>query len=151
MSELVFHHQDGDLSFEIVRAGYCLSSSGEFSCSVECADNPNHDYMAAPKFALAHLPSGGRLRSGQAFSVPRAAEEEDVACARPVAHLYAGQHYSPWNTKIVVVSVGPAEVFVRGSFYTTDPNYYDERAKPTHVQFEAKLRRSEAKDLWWPF
>ena len=151
MSRFVFHHQDGDLAFDILTAGYCLSPSSEFACSIECAANSRYGYMAAPCFALANLPCGGGLRSEQVFAPPCAANDDDIACGRPIAHLYAGDHYSPWDTRLVVVSVGPTEVLVAGSFLTPDPNYYDARAKTTLVKFEAQLRRREAKGLWWPF
>jgi hypothetical protein len=151
MAQLVFHHQDGDVSFEVRRAGYFLSPTGAFACSIECAANPDHDYMAAPCFALAHVPCGGSLHAGQRFELPNAASGEDIGSGRPAAYLYAGDHYRPWDTWLAIIAVGPSDISVEGSFCTTDPNYYDSRAKPTRAHFEARLARQNAKDLWWPF
>lgn len=149
-SQLVFHHQDGDLSFDIVEGVYNVSQSGELWCSVACAPNEEHEYMASPCFALLNLPAGDGLYSRQVFIVDAQATSEDIVEYRPLAHLYAGEHYSPWNTRLTVLSVDEDSVEVHVLFTTADPNYYDARAKPTHAEFRATLKASPRAAVWNP-
>jgi hypothetical protein len=149
-SRLVFHHQDGELSFCIVRGAYNLSQSGELSCSVVCAPNDALDFMAAPHFALLRVPVGEGLYCGQTLAVNAEATSENILESRPLAHLYAGEHYSPLNTRLTVTSVGERSIGVHVSFITADPNYYDQRAKPTHVEFWATLEAGSPAAIWSP-
>jgi hypothetical protein len=149
-SRLVFHHQDGDLSFGIVSGAYNLSSAGKLSCSVACASNENAEYMDSPHFTLLGVAVGESLYCGQTLAVHGQATSEDILEHRPLAHLYAGQHYSPWNTRLTVVSVQETSIEVYGSFVTADLNYYDKRAKPTHVEFWANLKAGPLAAVWNP-
>ena len=81
---------------------------------------PSHDYMGAPCFAPAYLPCGGGLHSRQVFALPRAANGADVACGRPVAQLYAGKHYSPWDTRLILRPGGGRRTPTRGRRLTFD-------------------------------
>ncbi|WP_140637594.1 hypothetical protein [Methylibium rhizosphaerae] len=149
-SRLVFHHQDGDLSFGIISGVYNLSPSGTLSCSVACSFSESAEFMGSPQFAMLSLAAGEGLYVGQTLEVHSQATSEDICESRPLTHLYAGEHYSPWNARLTVVAVQESSIDVHGSFVTADPNYYDERAKPTHVEFWASLKASPPTAIWRP-
>ena len=151
MSEqLVFHHQDGDLSFDIVAGLYHLSPSGGFSCSIACRGNDDHDYMGAPHFAALHVVTGGALAVGQVLTIAARATADAIVEKRPLAHLYAGEHYSPWKTRLTIEAVVGHSLRVHGTFITDDPNYYDDRAKVTNVEFLAGLKVVPREEVWDP-
>jgi hypothetical protein len=147
---LVFHHQDGDLLFDVVDGVYNLSPSGIFSCSIACQRNEAVNYMAAPHFAFLHVPVGGALSVGQVLAVDSPATAEANDQRHPLVHLYAGQHFSPWSARLVVKAVTGHAIRVHGSFVTQDPNYYDARARHTAAEFSASLRAVPPSEVWNP-
>jgi hypothetical protein len=150
VGRLVFHHQDGDLAFEITNGAYHLSPAGVFSCSIECRRNDEHDHMAAPHFALLHVAAGRALAAGQVLAVETQATPDAIAHKLPLAHLYAGQHYSPWHTRLTIKAITGHGILAECAFVVDDPNYYDERAKATRVEFAGTLTRASGGDIWNP-
>jgi hypothetical protein len=149
-SQLVFRHHDGDLPFTIASGVYHLSPAGALSCSVACSPDEDNGFMGAPHFAMLHVPVGEGLHAGRTFLVPGPAAPEDVRERRPLTHLYAGQHYSPWHARLTVVAVHDGAIDVHVAFVTPDPIYYDEKAKPTDVEFRARLEAGPAAAIWNP-
>jgi hypothetical protein len=150
IEQLVFHHQDGDIAFSIVAGVYHLSPSGVFSCSISCAGNDDHDYMAAPHLAALHVVAGRALAVGQVLTIDAQATSDAIVEKRPLAHLYAGQHYSPWQTRLTIKAVDGHFIRVHGTFITDDPNYYDDRAKATNAEFMASLKVVSSEEVWDP-
>jgi hypothetical protein len=150
LEQLVFHHQDGDLLFSIVAGVYHLSPSGVFFCSIACKQNDDHDYMAAPHFAALHVMAGKALTVGQVLTIEGQATSDAIVEKRPLAHLYAGQHYCPWQTRLTIKAVVGHSLRVHGTFITDDPNYYDDRARATNVEFLASLKAVSREEAWDP-
>ena len=148
-SRLLFEHQDGPLTFSIERASYNLSDKRLFSCSFECKLNEEFDYMSAPFFAAHNINSNGGMRLGQRLQVTPKYEQGQIP-ELPRVHLYTGRHYNPWDTTLEIVSVISGTIGIMGSFMTLDPNYYDARAKDTHVTFFATFVAGPASELWSP-
>jgi hypothetical protein len=149
-SRLLFEHQDGTLAFSIKRASYHLSDRGTFSCSIECELNAELEYMSEPFFAAHNVKSGSSIRVGQVLQIA-AKYEQGQSVQLPRVHLYAGTHRNPWNTRLEVISIGSGTVGISGSFMTTDPNYYDARAKDARASFFAVFVRSRSSELWSPY
>jgi hypothetical protein len=149
-SLLSFEHQDGPLSFPIERALYYLSPDGKLSCSIFCGPNNECDYMSAPLFSAHGVSTGSAIRVGQLLQVPEKYEPSQ-GVEPPRTHLYAGTHYNPWNTRLEIVSVGPATLSIHASFVTPDPTYYDARAKDTCAAFFAVFVQSPLSELWSPY
>jgi len=149
-SLLSFEHQDGLLTFPIERALYYLSPEGKLSCSILCGTNDEFDYMAAPLFAAHGVSSGSAISVGQLLQIPEKYEPSQ-GIELPRTHLYTGAHYSPWNTRLEIVSVGLATLGIHASFVTPDPNYYDARAKDTCATFFAVFSQRPLSELWSPY
>ena len=145
---MIFEHQDGVMSFAVNTAAFSLSDSGHFACSMKCYRNEEFDFMANPCFAIHDLPVEGNLTVGQVFFL--GGHKGELSVGSTSVHCYCGEHYTPWNTTLEVLSAEPMSIELQGSFRIQDPNYYDERAKDTLVHFRATFARAPESDLWNP-
>lgn len=147
---LVLHHQDGDVQFRICDALHSVSERGALSFDLLCDADREHEYLAAPRFAVHGALAIGRLVTGATIDLPRAFTAGDPL-DEPRAHFYCGEHHAPWATSIEVVRMTSNALELRGSFMIPDPTYYDDRARDTRVTFEARTRTGGAAGLWSPY
>lgn len=98
---VTFHHQDGDLSFHVVRALFAIDEEPRLALSIECAENSEHDWMATPCFSLIGFPLVGPVRPGLEVRLRgRDIRGFDFSPGVPRAHVYVGTHLTPRDVVI---------------------------------------------------
>lgn len=146
---LVFSHQDGILGFRIVETTFIVAK-GHLSLSLSCAGNRRHDFMDEPQFAAFNLQLVGTIRAKQVFEIKNQFVPGG-ALDVPRAHVYAGEHFQPRNTRLEVLEVDASHLAVRGAFEMDDPLYYNKKAKTTPAKFFAVFAKGAKGQLWAPF
>lgn len=148
-ARLVFAHQDGRIGFRVTEAIFVVSK-GLLSLSLGCAANRRHKFMSEPLFAAFNLPLGGRPKANQVFEI-REQFAPGKALDVPRAHVYAGEHFRPRDTRLEFVGIEAGELAVRGSFIVDDVVNYGKKAKDTPASFYAVFSKGLKVNLWAPF
>lgn len=147
MNTITFHHQDGDMTFDVKWAWFMVSSSNQISLSIECEEHPDYDWMSSPSFCLVDFPLKKSLAEGTTIRFPG---NKDEITEGPHAHVYVGAHQSPREVEIQVKRVTTTSCDIDIAWVQDDADYYDERAKKNRVDGRCKLKRGERKNLWIP-
>lgn len=146
---LEFAHQDGKLGFRVTEALFAVSK-GQLSLALECAENRRHEAMSTPHFGAFNLPCGRAPKLGQVFEIATRFEPGEPVDG-PRAHVYAGEHFQPWATRLQVMGVEDGTLAVRGTFVVEDVLYVNKKAKDTPGSFYAVFAKSRKSLLWAPF
>jgi hypothetical protein len=147
-NQLVIHHHDGNISFDVDDAIFVRSPLDGFSCTLRCKENVEHGYLTSPLFGLLSLPVSAAPVTGQRLLLPD--ENIELKAGMPSMHFYAGTHLSLWNLEMALLSVSANSLEMHGRFIVDDPLYYNHLAKATPVSFNATFKAGSASELWRP-
>jgi hypothetical protein len=147
---MLFDHQDGAMEFEVHVARYHLTDDGQLSFSIECRESADFDHLSSPFFSVFGLDIGLGPKAGDVHAFENQLDSRFPG-RRPSVFVYHGAHGEPRHIRVVIEQVTAAGIRVSGSFELADDViYYDDRARPTPVEFAADLRAAPLETLWKP-
>ena len=153
MDTITFRHQDGDMTFRVSEATFAITPDNHLTLSVKCEQNPEHTWMASPRFCLVDIPLDSALASGTVvrFAGPQDEDEaDDWPSDGPRAHVYVGTHEMPRDVEVRFTRVSGDACEAELSWAQADVNYYNEQAKPNRVVGKCRMQRGPVEKMWIP-
>jgi hypothetical protein len=146
LDTITFKHQDRDMTFSVAHALFATDGRS-LTLSIRCEGNPAFSWMSSPSFCLVDVPLDGPLRAGATLTFDGSDEDADDG---PRSFAYAGEHTNPRDVQIKVLGATGDEMLADIAWSQSDPDYYDERAKPTRVEGRCTLKRGPVDQMWIP-
>ncbi|MDX1963414.1 MAG: hypothetical protein SFX18_09690 [Pirellulales bacterium] len=148
-------HQDGVLTFKLVKGGYCIDDN-YLSIFAKCKNIDSDSYPDIAWFQIRHCSINGSLMVGSCFACEGGLlideaefdEEELTLELTPTASAYFGFHPQFVNLKFTVTEIRGTTIVFKLEAEHDDTNYYDSRAKPCTSRGVFVLNTISSKELW---
>lgn len=149
-NQLTILHQDGDVTFDLIKGGYCLEN-GSLTISIETERADKEGFPDCALFCISDHPVSGALKPGDSFTGENCDTGIDISrTASAEAFAYFEFHALNVHTIWTVVSIDKDDIRFSLLARHDDVDYYDQRAKPTPTRGEFTLSPRLRSELWNP-